>query len=145
MTWNVTKTDVNYPKKNQFEDMFLGFDNLFDSMGLNRVNSSYPPTDIWIESSGKTYVQLAVAGFKKENINVEVQDNSLKISGIAEKINNSKDKKYHSTGISRKSFERVFILADSADVESAEIVDGMLTVVINSVPVTKNVKKIEVK
>lgn len=130
----------------EWDSMFLGFDDLFNSMGLNRVTQTnhYPPTDIWTEGS-KTYVQLAIAGFEKENVKVSVEDNTLKVSGVIEKATVSKDKKYHASGISKKSFDRVFALNENTEVESADIVNGLLTIVVNSKPVQKNVKNIEVK
>ena len=108
----------------QFRPFSVGFDSIFDT--LQRVSvpqSKYPPYNI--VKKGKSYfVELAVAGFQKKDINIEVEDSSLKISVIAK----SEDKfaEIIHKGISTKDFVKTFALAEFVEVKSAELDDGIL-------------------
>ena len=94
----------------QFRPFSVGFDSIFDT--LQRVSvpqSNYPPYNI-VKKGESYFVELAVAGFQKKDINIEVEDSSLKISVIAK----SEDKfaEIIHKGISTKDFVKTFALAE---------------------------------
>lgn len=127
-----------------FRKHFLGFDSLFsglDSLGL----PNYPPTDVF-EDNGETCIQMALAGFPKEHIDVEVKDGVLTISGKEVNIFQNKTRpKYYSKGISHKAFKHTYALRDTDEVESADLTDGLLTIKVRNNPIQPNVKKIEIR
>lgn len=133
------------------DDLFLGFDDVFNSVGFfdkskkNTSDANYP-TDIWTEDN-KTFVQMAIAGFSKDNIHVSFDERKkiLTVKGLKSEKNNCSKPKHYIQRICRKSFQQSFILADNAEVNSVEMKDGLLTVLIQSRQLPSVVKQIEVK
>jgi molecular chaperone IbpA len=113
---------------------FLGFDrvfNNFENRWANQINNNYPPFNI--ERHGDTYtVTLAVAGFEKEEISVSVDQDSLIISGEKKDTDNS-EKEYLHRGLALRNFEKAFQMSEHMEVKSAEIKNGLLSVVIERV------------
>ncbi len=84
----------------------------------------YPPYDI-VKSGEDLYcIEMALAGFTKEEITVEVKDNNLTIEGDITGRHDNSD--YVHKGIARRTFQRKFILNDTIEVEGAELTDGVL-------------------
>lgn len=92
--------------------------------------SNYPPHDIIRTSDNEYVVRLAVAGFSKNDITVEVTDSKLKISG---KIAQRQAGDYIWNGISQKEFVKHFELSAHVNVESAKFENGILNIVIRDV------------
>jgi molecular chaperone IbpA len=115
---------------------------------LKKANSEkYPPYNIRAITKDHYIVEVALAGFNKDAITVEVQDQVLKISG--EGINTTlspSEFDYVHQGIARRDFEHVFPLAEYVDVTEAEFSDGMLTVTLRrELPEEKKPKIITIK
>jgi len=115
---------------------------------LKKANSEkYPPYNIRAITKDHYIVEVALAGFNKDAITVEVQDQVLKISG--EGINTTlspSEFDYIHQGIARRDFEHVFPLAEYVDVTEAEFSDGMLTVTLRrELPEEKKPKIIAIK
>ena len=115
---------------------------------LKKANSEkYPPYNIRAITKDHYIVEVALAGFNKDAITVEVQDQVLKISG--EGINTTlspSEFDYVHQGIARRDFEHVFPLAEYVDVTEAEFSDGMLTVTLRrELPEEKKPKIIAIK
>jgi molecular chaperone IbpA len=87
-------------------------------------------------------IELAVAGFKREEIDITLEDNKLTVQGNAKKDEDN-GKTYYHRGIALRNFTRVFTLADTVVVKSADLVDGMLVIELeNVIPENKKPRKI---
>ena len=139
---------------NSLRPFSIGFDNMFDQFesilgngGLS-VQSNYPPYNIIKESKNKYAIELAVAGFNKNNIEVEFEDNLLTVrtKQIDKTVENDDDGKIVHRGISQRQFARSFTIADDVKVGGAELKDGLLTIACERiVPDYKKKKLIEIK
>ena len=110
----------------------VGFDSVFDrffDMDTNR-EQGYPPYNIRKINDIQYVIELALAGFSKDDIEVEVTDGQLAIRSkkLEEKTEvNSEDSFVHK-GIARRSFMRTFTLSDDIIVKGADLKDGMLII-----------------
>ena len=105
---------------------FVGFDHLFNELEFTAKHAQdhYPPHNI-IKTSEQDYlIELAVAGFSKEGINVEVHQRTLTVTGEHVK----KGREYIHRGISTKKFKRTFRLSENVQVHGADIQDGVLAI-----------------
>ena len=110
----------------------VGFDSIFDrffDMDLTR-DSGYPPYNIRKDSENTYSIEVALAGFSKDDIEVEVTDGSLTIRSIPEARNavDKADESFVHKGIAKRSFLRSFTLSDDIIVKGADLKDGMLIV-----------------
>ncbi len=118
-------------------DTFLGFDLLFDTLQNtnleNARGSGYPPYNVIKRDDGHFLIEIAVAGFGKEDIDLTLEKGVLTITG--KKKSGVDQREYTHRGISQRAFERSFTLADTLKVVGADIVDGMLVVILeNNIP-----------
>jgi molecular chaperone IbpA len=91
--------------------------------------TGYPPYNI-VKTSDMTYViEMAVAGFKEDEIQVVVKENVLTIKGN----NVTEEKEYIHRGIASRSFARTLRLADTIEIKGAYLADGMLTIELENV------------
>jgi molecular chaperone IbpA len=122
---------------------FVGLDRLANRLGrVPEKPSGYPPYNILQVDDYHYQVEIAVAGFSKEEVSVETKDNTLMVSG--EKSADSKDYLYQ--GIATRNFKREWQLSEDAQVVDASMVNGMLVVDIEIlIPEHKKPKKIEIK
>ena len=90
-------------------------------------STSYPPYNI-IKDDNKYQIEIALAGFKKEDIEIGLKKNVLSISGITPKAEAEKNIAYR--GIATRKFCRSFALSDNTEVTSAKMENGMLTITI---------------
>ncbi len=88
--------------------------------------SGYPPYNIARTDENAYRIELAVAGFRPEELSIEVKENRLTISG--RKAANDEVKTYLHRGLAERDFERRFQLADYVVVTDADLADGLLTV-----------------
>ena len=107
----------------------VGFDRLFDLVddvaGFN-TDTGYPPYNIERTGDDTYRITMAIAGFGKDDLNIEVKESLLSVK--AEKSSESEDREYLHRGIAQRSFERRFQLADYVEVTGADVVDGLLHV-----------------
>ena len=124
----------------------IGFDrmaNQFESAFRNDA-TGYPPYNIELMNENHYNISIAVAGFAEDELDLEVKENILKVSGV--KKAESKDKKYLHRGIASRSFERSFQLADYVYVEGAELKDGLLNIrLIREIPEASKPRRIEIR
>ncbi|MZR64021.1 Hsp20 family protein [Alcanivorax sp. DP30] len=111
---------------------FDRFDELLDAALRADQSSSYPPYDIIRESDGRYRIVMAVAGFRRSDIEITVQENELRIRGGLPSQQDDERTWLH-RGIARRAFERTFKLADHVEVASAGLDDGLLTVTLERV------------
>jgi len=130
----------------------VGFDHLFDR--LDRLytkslqNASYPPYNIKKVEDNKYVIELAVAGFAKHELELELEENVLTVKGgttLDTELADGVDQTYLFKGIANRNFTRKFTLADSVKINNASLVNGMLKVWLeNVIPESKKPKKIEI-
>ncbi len=123
----------------------IGFDrmaNQFETAFRNDA-SGYPPYNIELMNENHYNISIAVAGFAEDELELEVKENILKVSG--NKKTDDKGKKYLHRGIANRSFERSFQLADYVYVESAALKDGLLNItLIREIPEASKPRRIEI-
>ena len=128
-----------------FDDMFDQFESMLGDGGL--VKNNYPPYNIRKVGKDKYAIELAIAGFNKNDVEVEFEDNLLtvKTKKIDKTVEKDGDEIIHK-GISQRSFSRSFTIADDVKVSGAELKDGLLTIACEKiVPDYKKKKLIEIK
>lgn len=111
----------------------IGFDSLFNDVERRYANSTnnYPPYNIIKHDDNTFEIEVAVAGFDREDVSVEVDQNQLRIVG--RRIKEDDAAKYIHRGLAARDFERVFTLADHMEVGDAEMTNGVLRVTLNRV------------
>lgn len=104
----------------------VGFDRLFQLLdgGIEGEASTYPPYNIERTADNKYRITMAVAGFTKDEIDIQVKEQSLTVKG--EKKADDKERQYLHRGIATRAFERRFQLADHVEVTGADLQDGLL-------------------
>ena len=140
---------------NRLRPVSVGFDSIFDHFGsmwdddfMSDIQPSYPPYNI-VKSGKNTYdIEVALAGFNKKDINVEVENGMLTIETKKEDKESSKkeDGEVIHKGISKRYFKRSFTIANDVKVKGAELKDGLLKVSMEKiVPEEMKLKTIDVK
>ena len=138
---------------NSLRPLSIGFDDMFDQFesmlgnGSLAVQSNYPPYNIRKAGKDKYAIEVAVAGFNKDDVEVEYEDNLLTVKTKEVKRSEEKDgDQVIHRGISQRSFARSFTIADDVKVNGAELKDGLLTISCERiVPEHKKKKVIEIK
>ncbi|SVD76771.1 uncharacterized protein METZ01_LOCUS429625, partial [marine metagenome] len=110
----------------------VGFDSIFDrffDMDLTR-DSGYPPYNIRKISEAQYVIEIALAGFSKDDIEVEVTDGTLTVRSkkLEEKTELTSEDSYVHKGIARRSFLRCWTLSDDIFVKGADLKDGLLII-----------------
>ena len=124
----------------------IGFDRLASALeSANRADAGgYPPYNIELTGEDKYRITLAVAGFRADEIEIETQDNLLKVSG--RKGADVADRTYLHRGIANRNFERTYQLADYVRVAGADLKDGLLHVdLVREVPESMKPRRIEIR
>lgn len=132
---------------------FIGFDHLasmMDTASRNEKQSSYPPYNIELLAEDKYRITMAIAGFAKDEVSIEVQENTLQVVGTKSVKDNAEtagkeERKFLHKGISERSFERKFQLGDHVKVLAADLENGLLHVDLERVvPESKKPRTIEI-
>ena len=124
----------------------VGFDRLFDYLenASRAEQDNYPPFDIEKISDDSYRITLAVAGFRREDIDIVAQQNMLVITGRRSESRN-RDGNFLHIGIATRAFERRFELADFVRVSGAELRDGLLSVdLVREIPQALKPRKIDI-
>jgi molecular chaperone IbpA len=130
-----------------FDDMFDQFENMLGNGGLT-MQSNYPPYNIRKTGKDNYAIEVALAGFNKNDVEVEFEDNLLivRTKQVNKADENSKDNEIIHKGISQRQFTRSFTIAEDVKVNGAELKDGLLTISCERiVPEYKKKKLIEIK
>ena len=121
--------------------MFVGFEDAFNMLDHYSSKSEYPPYNIERVSDDKYTLELAVAGFKKGDINISIEKNTLKIEGESAK----KDADYIHKGLATRRFCRAFHLNKYMEVDKADMEDGILKInLVRNVPEEEKPKHIKI-
>ena len=131
-----------------FRRSTVGFDRLFDMLennGLASGGENYPPFDLIKTGENDYRIELAVAGFKADEIDITAQQNVLVVTGKKKEESEEKAADYVYRGIATRSFERRFALADHIQVKGADLKDGLLSVeLVREIPESMKPKKIAI-
>ena len=132
---------------NQLTPYAVGFDRVFDTLNRyvdnNATSTGFPPYNIRKEGDYNYVIEMALAGFGKDDIEVEVADGTLSVRSVKE---NSEDDSTVYRGISYRKFERKFTMADDIVVNGASLENGMLKLELERVvPEEKKPRLISVK
>jgi molecular chaperone IbpA len=121
----------------------VGFDRYFTAP--HHQNGNYPPHNIVKYSDNSYGIEVAVAGFTKDEVTVEVDQDQLTIRGIKHRPNDSAVEYLH-RGLAARDFEQTFTLAEYMEVVGAKVADGMLHIDIQRlVPEALKPRRIEIK
>jgi molecular chaperone IbpA len=107
----------------------VGFDRLaalLDAAADTDAAGGYPPYNIESVGENAYRVEIAVAGFRPEELSIEARENVLTVSG--RKTGNGTARRFLHQGLAARNFERKFQLADYVVVTSAQLVDGLLAI-----------------
>ena len=130
-----------------FDDMFDQFENMLGNGGLS-MQSNYPPYNIRRTGQDKYSIEVALAGFSKNDVEVEFEDNLLTVrtKQVDKSENKNDDGEIIHKGISQRHFARSFTIADDVKVNGAQLKDGLLTIACERIiPEHKKRKLIEIK
>lgn len=139
---------------NQFVDPFdrvktysIGFDRMFNTLleKNHQAVAGYPPYNIQQTEDYKYEIEMALAGFDKSDIEIEVAEGVLKIKSVKDKADATDEHTLYK-GISQRNFNKKFNLADDIVVKGAELKNGMLTISLERIiPEEKKPQQIEIK
>ena len=124
----------------------VGFDRLFDYLenASRAEQDNYPPFDIEKLSDDSYRITLAVAGFKRDDIEITAQQNMLIIAGRRADSRN-RDGNFLHVGIATRAFERRFELADFVRVTGADLRDGLLSIeLVREIPEAMKPRRIDI-
>ena len=133
-----------------FDKFFVGFDEQFNRLAkmhddMTKNIPNYPPYNIRKTGDNTYVIELAVAGFARQDIEIELTDNTMIVRGNAAS-NDKEQENYLWKGIATRNFTRTFALEDQIEVKDAEMLNGMLRVFLERIiPEHKKPKKVEVK
>ena len=110
----------------------IGMDEYFDRLfNLHETTTNYPPYNLVTVSNVESRLELALAGFKKKQVNVYTQDGKLFVEGQRE--DGETGTEYVHRGVAQRSFTRAWTLSDETEVRSVSFEDGLLTIILGKV------------
>ena len=105
----------------------IGMDEYFDRIfKIHETTSNYPPYNLVQVSNVESRLELALAGFKKEEVNVYTEYGKLFVDG--QKEDKESDAQYVHKGLAQRSFKRAWTLSDDTEVRNVTFEDGLLTI-----------------
>ena len=123
----------------------IGFDRMFDNLMNVPTASTYPPYNIVKNEDDKFTLEIAVAGFSKDEIEIEFKESILKIESKS-RPEGDDEKEYLYKGISNKRFIKSFTLSDDVVVNGADMKDGILKIDMERIiPEEKKPRSIKIK
>jgi molecular chaperone IbpA len=132
-----------------FEKNFIGFEDQFNRISkmhddLTKSIPNYPPYNIKKTGENTYVIEMAVAGFARQDIEIELDGGKMIVKGNV--ASDDKQEDFLWKGIAARNFTRIFALEDQVKVKDAEMFNGMLKVFLERIiPESKKPKKVEVK
>lgn len=161
MTTNVPFFDpLTFPSLANLSKAAVGFDSMVKRLNevvsaLPKIQSNYPPYNIRKVDENKYVIEIAVAGFNKQDLEIEMQEGVLTIRGQANvNIGGSSDDRlyrgssddYLYRGIADRAFTRTFSIADHVEVKNADLFNGLLKIWLERfIPEEKKPTKIDIQ
>lgn len=131
------------PSSLGFERILNDIERVFNDVE-KPVTNTYPPHNIIKADENKYVIELAIAGFTRDDIDITVNDGNLIIKGSRKDSENDKLQYLH-RGIGGRTFSKVIQIADTIEVRGAEYTDGILRIALeNIIPEHKKPRKIEI-
>lgn len=113
----------------------VGFDRIFDILdrqSANTVSNTYPPYNIIKQGEDAFQIEIAVAGFREDELDIQVKDHVLSVTGVTgvtgEQKREGEVTTYLHKGISTRDFVRTFTLGEYVEVKSATFINGLLAI-----------------
>lgn len=145
---NMTLGNIAFgPAFKDMDKFFVGFDEQFNRLAkihddLTKNIPNYPPYNIKKLEDNKYVIELAVAGFARQDIEITLEDNKLIIKGSAQDDTDN----FVFKGIANRAFTRAFALDDQIEIKDAAMFNGMLKIALERIiPEHRKPRKIEVK
>ena len=143
--------DIAFPA-DKFGKHFVGYDGMIRkfqeaSETMAKVIPNYPPYNIVKVDDNKFVIEMAVAGFGKQNLDITIQDGTLTIAGHTnvDLENEQLESAYIYKGIADRPFTRTFSIADSVEIKNADLINGMLKIWLEAIiPDSKKPKKVDI-
>jgi molecular chaperone IbpA len=127
---NGTLTRVDASALANLSRALIGFDRIFHDVE-NRISTNYPPYNVIKNSEHDFEIEIAVAGFEKNNLSVEVDQDQLIVKGCRSKDDDAS--KYLYRGLAARDFEKSWTLADHMEVKDVELTNGILSIKITRI------------
>ena len=145
MTRNLSVWNSLRPFSVGFDSIFEEFDRMLES--TERYNSNYPPYNIRKLNDNNYKIEVALAGYSKDDIELELKDNTLTVRNkTKEKVINEDANGVIHKGISTRKFERSFTISEDIKVKNAELKNGLLNIDLERIiPDEKKPRLIEIK
>lgn len=134
-----------------FDKVFVGFDDQFNKLArihddLAKNIPNYPPYNIKKTDDNKYVIEIAVAGFAKQDIEIELEGDKMVVKGSTHSDDNDSMDNFLFKGISNRAFTRTFALDDQVEVKGAEMLNGLLRIALERIiPEHKKPKKVEIQ
>jgi HSP20 family molecular chaperone IbpA len=110
----------------------IGMDEYFNRLfNLHETTTNYPPYNLVTVSNVESRLELALAGFKKKQVNVYTQDGKLFVEGQRE--DGETGTEYVHRGVAQRSFTRSWTLSDETEVRSVSFEDGLLSIILGKI------------
>ena len=153
--WTNYKFDHTFADLHKFDKFFVGADKFLakiqetaDLVANSAATAGYPPFNLKKTDDNVYVIEMAVAGFGKQDIELTLEDNKLKIKGnttVDTLVEDGINQTFLHKGISDRPFERTFSLADNVVVNNAQMVNGLLKIWLEHIiPEDKKPKKIDI-
>ena len=127
MTRNLSVWNSLRPFSVGFDSIFDEFDRMLES--TERYNTNYPPYNIHRIDDHNYRIEVALAGYSKDDIEIELKENNLTVRNQPkEKVVNENGNGVIHKGISTRQFERSFTISEDIKVKDAELKNGLLTI-----------------
>jgi molecular chaperone IbpA len=118
---------------------------MLENSSMGQAQENYPPFDLIKAGENDYRIELAVAGFRPDEIDITAQQNVLVVSGRKAEESEQEGSDYVYRGIANRSFERRFALADHIEVKGADMKDGMLSIeLVREIPEAMKPRKIDI-
>ena len=145
MTRNLSVWNSLRPFSVGFDSIFDEFDRMLES--TERYNTNYPPYNIHRVDDHNYKIEVALAGYSKEDIEIELKENNLTVRNKPkEKVVNDNGNGVIHKGISTRQFERSFTISEDIKVKDAELINGLLTIDLERIiPEEKKARLISIK
>ena len=145
MTRNLSVWNSLRPFSVGFDSIFDEFDRMLES--TERYNTNYPPYNIHRVDDHNYRIEVALAGYSKDDIEIELKENNLTVRNQPkEKVVNENGNGVIHKGISTRHFERSFTISEDIKVKDAELKNGLLTIDLERIiPEEKKARLISIK